>query len=331
MASDSKPISLSFAVRTYGHTADVKSGEIPIDGVAPEWIEVKPQIAAYRRMVRDLEFDVCELAPTTYIIAKAYGVKFTALPVFVSRRFHHNGLLVRPDAGIEKPKDLEGKKVGVRAYSVTTGVWTRGILVDEYDLDDKKVTWVVDDEEHVQALKLPANVVHAPEGRSLASLMDSGEIQAGFEANAGIGREGKPDQNWSETNPAKTMEYRELLADADKLAADWYGRTDIYPMHGLLAVRDEVLEAHPWVAGALYKAFSQSKDRYVERLHAGEHTGKDDKKYLELAEVVGRDPLPYGVAENRASIEALQRYARHQGLIPGELPLDKLFIDPTQN
>jgi len=330
MVAASEPLSLSFAVRTYGHTADVKSGEIPIKGVSPDWIEVKPQIAAYRRMVRELEFDVCELAPTTYIIAKAYGVKFTALPIFVSRRFHHNGLLVRPDAGIDVPKDLEGKKAGVRAYSVTTGVWTRGILVDEYGLDDHKVTWVVDDEEHVQALKLPDNVIHAPEGKSLASMMDSGEIQAGFEANAGIGREGKPDQNWSEKNPASTMEYRELLTDADKLAADWYRRTGIYPMHGLVVVRDEVLKAHPWVAKSLYEAFLESKNRYVADLNAGKHTGKDDRKYLELAQVVGSDPLPYGVAENRASIEALQRYAKHQGLIPNELPLSELFLDPTK-
>lgn len=329
MAAAAEPLSLSFAVRTYGHTADVKSGEIPIEGITPNWIEVKPQIAAYRRMVRELEFDVCELAPTTYIIAKAYGVKFTALPIFVSRRFHHNGLLVRPDAGIEKPRDLEGKKVGVRAYSVTTGVWTRGILVDEYGLDDGKVTWVVDDEEHVQALKLPQNVVHAPEGKSLASMMESGEIQAGFAANAGIGREGKPDQNWSEKNATPSVEYQELLPDADRLAADWYRRTGIYPMHGLLVVKDEVLKTHPWVAGTLYEAFRQSKDRYVERLKAGKQTAGDDKKYLELAKVVGSDPLPYGIAENRASIEALQRYAKHQGLIPNELPLGELFIDPT--
>ncbi|MEZ2127745.1 MULTISPECIES: PhnD/SsuA/transferrin family substrate-binding protein [unclassified Sinorhizobium] len=329
MGAAFEPLSLSFAVRTYGHTADVKNGAVPIEGVTPNWIEVKPQIAAYRRMVRELEFDVCELAPTTYIIAKAYGVKFTALPVFVSRRFHHNGLLVRPDAGIEKPRDLEGKKVGVRAYSVTTGVWTRGILVDEYRLDDQKVTWVVDDEEHVQALNLPANVIHAPAGKSLASMMETGEIQAGFAANAGIGREGKPDQNWSEKNPAGAIEYRELLPDAERLAADWHRRTGIYPMHGLLVVKDDVLKANPWVAGALYKAFRQSKDQYVERLHAGKHAGGDDRKYLELAKVVGSDPLPYGVTENRASIEALQRYAKHQGLIPDELPLSELFVDPA--
>src|SRR5215813_13058929 len=153
---------LTIAVAEYPHTSAVRSGSTVIDGVDAEFVTVEPQIAAFRRMVRQVEFDVCELAPTTYIIARAYHAPFVALPIFVMRRFHHGGLLVRPDAAITTPKDLEGKKVGVRAYSVTTGVWTRGILMDEYGLDASKVTWVVDDEEHVRELTLPGNVVHAP-------------------------------------------------------------------------------------------------------------------------------------------------------------------------
>lgn len=329
MLAETKPLTLSFAVRGYGHTADVKSGAIPIEGVTPNWIEVKPQIAAYRRMVRDTEFDVCELAPTTYIIAKAHGARFTALPIFVSRRFHHNGLLVRPDAGITRPKDLEGKKVGVRAYSVTTGVWTRGILVDEYGLDDSKVTWVVDDEEHVAALKLPPNVVHAPAGKSLASMMEAGELQAGFEANAGIGREGKPDAAWASSKPAEA-DYRELLPDADRLAADWHARTGIYPMHGLIVVKDELLRSYPWLAKSLYDAFSAAKNRYLEKLRSGEAKGDDSAKHRALGKIVGPDPLPYGIEANRPSIDALQRYAVQQRLIAEELPLEKLFADPNR-
>src|SRR5712691_7075632 len=122
------PLRLTFAIADYPHMSAIKSGAIPIESVVPEFVNVVPQVAAYRRMVRGVEFDVCELAPTTYIIARGYGAPFIALPIFVWRRFHHGGLLVRPDAGIKGPKDLEGKKVGVRAYSVTTGVWTRGIL-----------------------------------------------------------------------------------------------------------------------------------------------------------------------------------------------------------
>src|SRR5580658_11109245 len=163
-------VRLTIAVAEYPHTSAIRNGSIPIEGVEAEIVTVEPQIGAFRRMVRQVEFDVCEIAPTTYIIARAYGAPFVALPIFVLRRFHHAGLLVRPDAGIKTPKDLEGRQVGVRAYSVTTGVWTRGIFINEYGLDSAKVTWVVDDEEHVTQLKLPSNVIHTPPGRSLAEM-----------------------------------------------------------------------------------------------------------------------------------------------------------------
>ena len=113
----SKPVRLTIAVRTHGHTAALKDGRVKMDGVEFDFIEVEPQIAAFRRMVRDVEFDVCELAPTTYFIARAYGAPYKALPIFFERRFHHAGLVVRPDADINGPKDLEGKKVGVIAGS----------------------------------------------------------------------------------------------------------------------------------------------------------------------------------------------------------------------
>src|SRR5213593_630509 len=111
---------LKIAIATYGHTKDIKSGAAAIAGVEPDFFEVVPIIGAFRRMVRDLEFDVCEMAPTTYMIARALGAPFIALPIFLMRRFHHGGFVVRPDSGIKEPKDLEGKEVGVRAYSVTS-------------------------------------------------------------------------------------------------------------------------------------------------------------------------------------------------------------------
>src|ERR1700745_3335233 len=166
---------LKIAIATYGHTKDIKSGAAAIAGIEPDFVEVVPIIGAFRRMVRDVEFDVCEMAPTTYMIARALGSPFIALPIFIMRRFHHGGFVVRPDSGIKVPKDLEGKKVGVRAYSVTTGVWTRGIFTNEYDMDSSKVTWVVDDEEHVTSLKLPPHGAHPREGTWRQSIDASGE------------------------------------------------------------------------------------------------------------------------------------------------------------
>ena len=298
-----------------------------MQGAKLSFIEVEPQILAFRNMVREVAYDVCELAPTTYIIAKAYGAPFTALPIFFERRFHHAGLLVREDAGIERPKDLEGRKVGVRAYTVTTGVWTRGILVNEYGLDSSKVTWVVDDEEHVEQLKLPPNVVHVEAGKSLASMMASGEIQAGFAANAGIGREGPPKAGWQAKERKETGTYRELFDDPDKLGAEWYQRTGIYPMHSTLVVKDEILKANPWLGQSLFAAFQKSKQPYLERLAHGETSGKNDARYIKQMRVVGGDPLPYGLEVNRRGIETLILYAYQQGLIPRTLGVDDLFLD----
>ena len=247
---------LKIAIADYGHTRALKSGEVSINGVDADFIQVVPIIAAFRRMVRDLEFDICEMAPTTYMIARARGAPYIALPIFLMRRFHHGGFVVRPDANIRTPKDLEGKKVGVRAYSVTTGVWTRGIFVNEYGLDFSKVTWVVDDEEHVSTLTLPANVVHAPPGKSLQSMMASGEIQAGFTGPAGVGRAGPPIGNWDMNAPTggDAGTYPELLANVEEVEADWYRRTGILPIHGLIVVKDEHIKKNPWLARSLMDA-----------------------------------------------------------------------------
>lgn len=319
-------VHLKIAVADYPHTAAVRNGSIPIEGVEAEIITVQPQIAAFRRMVRQVEFDVCELAPTTYIIARAYGAPFVALPIFVLRRFHHAGLLVRPDSGIKTPKDLEGRKVGVRAYSVTTGVWTRAVLIDEYGLDSSKVTWVVDDEEHVTQLQLPSNVIRTQPGHSLADMMASGELTAGFHGNAGVGRSGSPTDGW------KTVEahYPDLFPNAEELEADWFKRTGIYPMHGTIVVKDAILAEHPWVAKSLFKAFSQAKDEWLTRLNAGDANTASDQKYAKLRKVVGHDPLPYGMAANQKTLEALSSTAFRQKLTPRQMPIADLFVDPER-
>ncbi|MDR5815504.1 ABC transporter substrate-binding protein [Caballeronia sp. LZ033] len=319
-----RKVPLKIAIAEYPHTSAIRNGSILIEGVDAEIVTVKPQIGAFRRMVRDVEFDVCELAPTTYIIARAYGAPFVALPIFVMRRFHHGGLLVRPDAGIATPKDLEGRKVGVRAYSVTTGVWTRQVLIDEFGLDSSKVTWVVDDEEHVTQLKLPSNVMHAPQGKSLADLMASGELAAGFAANAGIGRTGNPNGGWQEVE----ADYPDLLPNAAELEADYYRRTGVYPMHGTIVVKDAVLAEHPWIAKSLYDAFEQAKQAWLATLDHNDPTNASDKKYLALRKIVGHDPLPYGIEANRKTIEALEATAFEQRLTPRRMSMAELFVDP---
>ena len=280
-------------------------------------------------MVRDLEFDICEMAPTTYMIARALGAPYIALPIFVMRRFHHGGFVVRPDADIRTPKDLEGKKVGVRAYSVTTGVWTRGIFVNEYGLDSSKVTWVVDDEEHVTTLKLPPNVVHAPEGKSLQSMMASGEIQAGFTGPAGVGRAGPPIGSWDMNAP--TGGRRRHLSGADRQCRTGRGRlvpphrhlSDPRPHRGQGRAHQALSLAGALADGRLRRGRSSPISSSSSAVRA---TAPEDKRYRGFFSLMS-DPLPYGMAANRASIEALVTYALQQGLIPSRPQLDQVFVD----
>ena len=180
---------LKTAIATYPHTKGLKDGTVSVPGVQFEHIEVSPIIGAFRRMCRTLEFDVCEMAITTYLTAKAYDKPFTALPVFVVRQFHHSPIVYNMKSGVQAPKDLEGKKVGVRAYTVTTGVWARGILATEYGVDLDKITWVVVDEEHVQEYRKPANVMEQP-GANLAEMLVKGELAAAI----GVGKVDSPER-----------------------------------------------------------------------------------------------------------------------------------------
>ena len=276
-----KPINMKIAVDTFPHTLLLKNGSIPIEGVNADFVKVEPILAAYRRMVRTVEFDACELASTTYFIARAFGAPFKALPIFTKRSFHHSGLVYREDAGIKTPKDLEGKKVGVRAYSVTTGVWTRGILASEYGLDTDKVTWVVDDEEHVTQLQLPPNVMHVPEGESLVSMMASGTIQAGFTSRAGIGRQA-PRRPAGRTIPKRRLKSITICSRTRRNLKENGSCEGIYPIHGVMVVKDNLLDENPWLAKSLYTAFSKAKEPYIAKLRSGKADSAEDKRYIGL-------------------------------------------------
>src|SRR5215218_5708284 len=152
-------LKLKTATRTQGNNRALKDGTVKPRTFAFDFVEVDPLIAAFRRMVRGNEFDICEMAITTYICAKEHGKPMTAIPIFLVRAFHQGAILANKKV-VRSPKDLEGKKVGVnRGYTVTTGVWARGILQDEHDVDLSKITWVLSGDEHVAEYKPPHNVV----------------------------------------------------------------------------------------------------------------------------------------------------------------------------
>jgi 4,5-dihydroxyphthalate decarboxylase len=324
-------LTLTAAVRSHGGALPLFSGAVAMDGLRLEHITVEPQIAAYRRMVRELAFDMCELAPTTYLCAKALDKPFTAIPVFLTRDFHHRSVVCNVASGIKAPKDLLGKKFGVRAYTVTTGVWTRGILESEYEVDPAKVTWYTDDEEHVTEWVAPPNVVKLPPGESLAAMIAAGRLDAALSGMAGIGRSGPPTANWeaaaAQAVAAPTAaQLVPLFPNARALEVEWYQRTKIFPIHGVIVIKNAVLAEHPWVAPELLRAFQASKDLHLQRLAAAGPSTADDRHILETQEMVGGgDPLPFGLAANRPTIEALIDYAYSQKIIPAKVRSEEVF------
>jgi 4,5-dihydroxyphthalate decarboxylase len=291
---------LKTVTRTQGNNAALKDGTVTPNGVAFEFEEVDPLIRAFRRMVREREYDVCEMAITTYLCAKEHGKRFTALPVFLVRGFHHGAIVAN---GVGNPKELEGRKVGVnRGYTVTTGVWARGILADEYGVDLDKVTWVLSGDEHVAEYRPPANVVSMEPGKELGEMLSAGELAAA------IGVDG----------------FAPLLPNADEAGFGALRERGHYPINHLIVVRDELLDAAP----AIVEAFEEAKNIYVERLRNDdiENPTPADRMYKRVMEITGEDPLPYGVEPNRATIEELIDHAMRQKILTRRPAVEALFI-----
>ncbi len=305
--------SLKIAIATYPHTQGLKDGRVTVPGLQLEHVEVSPIVGAFRRMCRGLEFDVCEMAITTYLTAKAYGKPFTALPVFVMRQFHHAPIVYNVKAGVVSPKDLEGKKVGVRAYTVTTGVWARGILASEYGVDLDKVTWVVNDEEHVQEYQkaYPPNVVYQA-GANLAEMVAKGELAAAIGA-------GKVDS--SDVKP--------LISNAAEAEAAWYRKTGIYPINHTVVVKDSLLQADTSLAPRLFQAFREAKEIFLTQLAAGGELSGEARVLADRRPVVGDDPLPNGVSRNRKALEAVIRFAHDQKILPRPVKPEEIFVANT--
>lgn len=301
---------LKAVTRTQGNNQALKDGTVAPSGAVFEFEEVPVLIHAFRRMVRELAYDVCEMALTTYLCAKGHGKRFTALPVFLVRGFHHGTIVYNTRSGIRAPKDLEGRKVGVnRGYTVTTGVWARSILQDEYGVDLDRVTWVLSGDEHVAEYRPPANVVPAEPGRDLAEMVASGELAAAI--------------NIEVDHP----DVAPLIPDATEAGFEALLRRGFYPINHLVVVKDELLDAHPDLAVRIFGAFAEAKRLYVERLRSDAVTAPTptDLMYRRVMRITGRDPLPYGIEPNRAILETLIRHAVSQRILERPFTVESLF------
>jgi 4,5-dihydroxyphthalate decarboxylase len=309
-------LKLKTVTRTQGNNQALKDGSVKPEGFEFDFEELPVLIDGFRRMVRGLEFDVCEMALTTYACARAHGKRFTALPIFLVRAFHHAAIVVNTDAGIKHPKDLEGRKVGVnRGWTVTTGLWARSILQHQYGVDLSKITWVLSGDEHVQEYKPPAYVQPMEKGRQMADMVVSGELAGAI----GV------DIHAPHVKPLIPLA---MQAGFDALRASGH-----YPINHLVVVKDDLLKAHPGVAVAVFDAFAESKRRYVARLRAGSIAQPTavDEMHRRVMDITGADPLPYGLAPNRRMLEEALSSAVEQGILERAPTLEALFPASTHH
>lgn len=220
----------------------LKDGAVSSDWVGFEFVEVDPITRAFRRQTRGMEFDLCEIALTTHAQARAYGKPITALPVVLLRGLHHGALMCRADSPLRGPADLVGKRIGVRAWSQTTGVWVRGVLHDEYGIAPDSMTWITEEDAHVQEFTDPPYVKRMAQGQDLRRLLLSGGVDAVI-AVAGL-------------DPA---EVRTVIPAADAVAREWSRRTGVFPINHVVVVKDALLAAHPWLADELMRLFVAAK------------------------------------------------------------------------
>ena len=313
MANETK---LKTVTRTQGNNQSLKDGTVQPHGFSFDFEEVPVLIDAFRRMVRALEFDVSEMALTTYVCARAHGKRFTALPIFLVRAFHHAAIVYNTEVGIRNPKDLEGRRVGVnRGYTVTTGLWARSVLQNQYGVDLSKITWVLSGDEHVAEYQPPANVVPIEAGRKMADMLAHGELAAA------IGIE------------VDSPNVAQLIPDVKEAGFEALRQSGHYPINHLMVVKDEVLQAHPELAAQIFHAFAEAKILYVQRLKNGQiskPTAADDM-HRRVMDITGADPLPYGIAPNRRMLEQALQSALAQGIITQPVAVDALFAPATHD
>ena len=281
-------ITLHAAFATYPHVGAIKSGVVASSRLRFDLEDVANITRAFRRMVRTLDFDLCEIALTTLAQAHAFGKPLKALPIVIMRGFHHAALVCPVGSTLAGPNDLRGKRIGVRAWSQTIGVWVRGILLDAYGVDHRDITWITEEDAHVLGYEDPPNAHRIMPGQDLRTMLLTGEIDAAI-ALAGL-------------DPALVPP---VISDPMAAAASWYAQTGAYPVNHLLCLKAALLEKHPWLPDELMRLFIAAKAAAAE-----------PSNEARFALIVGSDVLPYGLDRNRTGIEYGLRYANEQGLVP---------------
>ncbi len=322
-------LTLSIAMGNYDRTRAIVDGRVKIDGVDPVPMLLSPEEMFFRAF-RHQAFDISELSLSSYSISVARGEPhYVAVPVFLSRAFRHTSVYIRTDRGIDTPQDLKGRRIGIAEYQLSANVWVRGILEDDFGVTPSDITWVrggMDTPGRPEKIKvdLPSDikVENAPEGATLNQMLADGEID-GF-----IG------PRWPRCFAEGHPHVGRLFRDSVAAAEEYYGRTKIFPIMHVLGIRRSIAEDHPWLPGALLKAFSEAKtlaQAALQDTSATKVTMPFVEDNLNRAQaLMGQDPWTYGVAGNTHVLDTFLDYHHAQGLSPRRVQVEELFHPSTQ-
>lgn len=321
-------LNLSICVGNYDRMRPLIDGEVQIDGVDPVFMLLEPEEIFFRAF-RHADFDITELSLSSFSVKTSKDeCPYVGVPVFPSRAFRHTSIYIRTDRGIETPADLRGKRIGVPEYQLTANVWARLFLEQDHGLKPSDVTWVrggYEEPGRVEkiVLNLPdgVEVVNAPEGKTLSGMLADGELDAvmGPRAPSCFDR-GHPNVGY-------------LYPEPQAAAEDWYRRTGIFPIMHLLGIRKTLVEEHPWLPFAVYKAFEKSKHIALERLTDTSAT-KITLPFVEdqlhaARKLMGYDFWSYGFAENRDVVAQFLAQHHKEGLSSRLLQPEELFHPST--
>jgi len=321
-------LDLSLAMGDYDRTRPIYDGRVKIDGVDPTCMLLSPEEMFFRAF-RHQAFDISELSLSSYSISVASGdPHYVAIPVFLSRAFRHTSIYVRTDRGIDAPRDLKSRRIGVAEYQLSANVWLRGILEDEYGVAPSEIEWVrggMDTAGRPEKIKvtLPPDVrmSEAPQGATLNAMLESGEID-GFVGPRVPGC-------FVDGHPHVDRLFRDSVGEAE----GYFKRTAIFPIMHVLGVRRSLADLHPWLPGALLKAFTQAKAMAQTALGDTSAT-KVTMPFVEdnlarARRLMGPEVWSYGLAPNVKTLETFLRYHANQGLSPRKVEVTELFHPAT--
>jgi len=315
-------LELTLACGDYEIVRALKEGIVRPEGIELTVLTDMAPSPRHWRFLRGREFDLAEVSGSGYVAARDQDLPFRAIPVFPHRRFRHGFIFVNTSKGINKPTDLIGRKVGTKGYLFTAGLWMRGILEHDYGVPHKSIEWLSELDEDVDFTPPPGlKITQVPHDKSLEDMLVEGDIDALLSPDlirpltAGDKRVGRLFPNYKEEEIA------------------FYRRTGIFPIMHVVAIKQEIVERHPWVAINLHKAFDEAKALAMKRMENPRIVPLAwyREAWEEQERILGRDPWEYGLAERNAkNFERLVTYSHEQGLIKRRLPLDELFLNVSE-